>query len=401
MKTSAGPLQTTMLVTAAVLLVVSSSCQPPKQGRKLAKERWDKVSAQIKFTLAQQLYDNGDYEQAEKTVRQCLHADSKIAPAHLLLGKLLLANSSVDSAMSEFQRTVAIDPNLDEGWYLLGVSAQQQRDQNSACEYYKKAMSLNPANADYVLAVADIQVANDDFAQAEALLCQKMAAIPRDVPLKVAAADLMCRNGKNDRAIELYEQALLMTEDNEHIAEALGYCCMFSGRWKQAADIFYELVRKCQNEQQKRLYLAAAALCSMECGQYDTAVRCYRELQTEQRDNAAVWTKMGQAALGAGAVDRALRCGREALALRPDYADALILLGCAQYAGGEYVQAVKAFEKITPDNDNGGFLWIMRARCYEHLGQMEKAEDAREKASKMDPQGELADFLAKTMRLQG
>ena len=401
MKCSTHPFRTTVVVGAAILLAVCSSCQPPAPPRKAAKERWDKISAQIKFTLAQQLYDNGNYERAENTVRQCLDADPQIAPAHLLLGKLLLAKDDVDDAVGELQRTVDIDPKLDEAWYLLGVSAQQQRDQAKAFECYEKAMSLKPANVDYALAVAELQVARDNCEQAQALLSDKMAAMPQDISLKIAAADLMCRLGKEDQAIKLYEQAMLMTSDNDDIAEALGYCYMFSDKWKQAADIFYELVRQCQNEQEKKLYLEVAALCSMECGQYDTAVRCYHQLQTEERDNAAIWTKMGQAALGAGAVDRALRCGREALALRPDYADALTLVGCAQYARGDYAQALKAFEKITPDHDNGGFLWVMRARCCERLGQINRAKEARKKASEMDPHGEHADFLTRSMKLQG
>jgi len=389
-------LWTATLLLAPVVPVLCSGCQPPAQGRKAAKERWDKASAQIRLTLAEQLYDSGKYEQAERTVRQCLIADPRMPHAHLLLGKLLLARGGVDQAVSEFQRAVEINAELDEGWYWLGVSAQQQRDQTKAYECYEKAMSLNPTSVDYVLAAAEMHVAQGNSERAAALLNEKMAAIPDDISLKVAAADLMCRLGKDDRAIELYEQAILMTSDNADIAEALGYCYMFAAKWKQAADIFHQLVRQCQQDQQKKLYLEVAAMCSMNCAQYDKAVSCYRELGIEDQNDAGIWRKMGQAALGAGMADRALRCGREVLALRPGDADAIRLIGCAQYAAGDFAAAAGTFEKITLNHSSGAFAWFMRARCYERLGQTDKAEQAYKTALEMDPQSEFADFLAKS-----
>jgi Flp pilus assembly protein TadD len=103
---------------------------------------------------------------------------------------------------------------------------------------------------------------------------------------------------------------------------------------------------------------------------------------------------MGQAALGAGISHRALRCGREALALRPDYPEAVALLGSALYATGEFEAAVETFEKLTVDSTNGGFPWLMKARCYEKLGRQDEAQQAYEKAQEVDPGNRLGNLLA-------
>ncbi|MHC4619787.1 MAG: tetratricopeptide repeat protein [Planctomycetota bacterium] len=388
-------LRKTIVALIMTMLVVFAGCQTHAENRKAAKERWDKTSARIKLAVAKQEYDSGKYAHAEKNVRECIDADPQMAEAHLLLGKLLLREDKTAEALSALMLAVRLNEKVHEGWYWLGVAAQDNSDYSRAYEYYTKAMALEPTNVDYILAVADVQVARNNYSEAVNLLTRRMEALPRDVSLKVAAADLMLRAGKGDVAIGLYKQAMLMASDSDDIAESLGYCYVFGGKWTEAADVFDRLVENCRDEQRKELYLQVAALCNMNCGRYDRAVSCYGTLSVQERDNAEIWAKMGQAALGAGMNRRALACGQKALSLRPGYADAIALVGCAQYAGGDYAGAARSFEKITVNDKNGGFSLLMQARCYEQLGQRERAERAYETALEMNPNSILGDFLAK------
>jgi tetratricopeptide (TPR) repeat protein len=320
--------------------------------------------------------------------------------AHLLYGKLLLAEGRLNEAIGQLKFALNSNENLHEGWYLLGTAAQESRDYQQAYEYYEKALSLKPTNVHYILAVVDMQAARNNCFEAVTLLDEKIAALPSDVSLKVAAADVMCQLERNELAIELYKQAMLMTSDNEEIAEALGYCYLFSGNWKEAAEIFNKLTAHCTDKQQKKLYLQVTAMCSMNSAQYGRAIDCYSELSVEKRDDAKIWVKMGQAALGAGATKRAFMYGQKALALRPGYADAIALVGCARYAAGDYYAAVERFEEIAAGSRNEGFSWFMRARCYEQLGQTKEAKRAYKKALEINPHSELGDFLAKGKNIQ-
>jgi tetratricopeptide (TPR) repeat protein len=384
------------LTVVTLVLVACAGCGPSEPAKMLAQERWQKASARIKLSLAQQQYDEGRYEQATTTVRQCVQADQQFPLAHLLLGKLLLVQGDVDGATTELKLVLELDAELDEAWYWLGVSAQHQQDNEKAYEFYQKAITLKPTDVDYVLAVAEVMVARGDRAEAAAFLEQRILVLPNEISLHAATADLMCRLENHERAVQLYRKAMLMTEDNGDIAESLGYCYMFTGRWALASEVFGELVQSCSDEQKKSTYLEAEALCSMNCGRYDRAMACYRKLGRQDGDNAQIWVKMGQAALGAGISHRALRCGREALALRPDYPEAVALLGSALYATGEFEAAVETFEKLTVDSTNGGFPWLMKARCYEKLGRQDEAQQAYEKAQEVDPGNRLGNLLAGT-----
>jgi len=402
-------LRKTTIAAAVVLFLICAGCQSHAQSKEAAKLRWQKNSAQIKLTLAQQQYDNEKYTEAEKTINECIRADPEMPMAYLLLGKLLLTDDRAEKATEQLQLAVGLNENLDEGWYWLGVAAQQSRQNQLALSAYKKAMSLNSDNIDYILAVAEVLTAQKKDQDALRVLQEKLETKPRDVSLKVAAADLLFRTGKNEQAIELYRQAMLMTDENEDVAESLGYCYVFSGKWDDAGKIFYQLAERYKDklapeendrwiisdQRKKKVYLKMAALCSMKSGRYDRAVDCYSKLTVEQRDDAEVWVKMGQAALGAAMTEKAIMCGRKANSLRPGYPDAVVLIGSAQYADGDYAAALESFNKVSSNTNNAGFTWLMRARCYEKLGRMDKAEQAYKTAMRLNPDSALAALLAK------
>ena len=394
-------LRKTIIAVTSVVLAVCTGCESHAQNREAAKQKWDKTSAQIKLNLARQQIDVGDYDRAAKTIKECISADPQIPQAHLLLGKLLLAQGSAKDAVRELRLAVELDEELDEGWYWLGLYSQGQGQNPQSWQtkqtlfYYDKAMALKPANVDYIIAVAETYVAQEKPRQAVNLLEGKIASLPGEVSLKIAAAKLMCRLKRNERAIELYRQAMLMRGEDKEITESLGYCYVFDGRWDEATRIFGGLLERCAAGPKKKLYLEVMALCDMNSGQYDRAVSCYDKLSVTERDDADIWVKMGQAALGAGEVNRAFVCGKKALALRPGYADAVALMGCAQYASGDYAGAARSFKRIAADKKNSGFSWLMRARCYEQLGQTNEAERAYKKALEINPHSGLGDFLAK------
>jgi tetratricopeptide (TPR) repeat protein len=262
-------------ITAITLvLAVCAGCESHSESKKLAQKRWEKASVGIKLNLAQQKYENNCFDEARRVVSECVIADPNNTQAHLLYGKLLLLEGDRADAVRELQLAVKLDERLGEGWYWLGLATQGPEQSQQALFYGNKVLALNPTKVDNVLAVAEMYVKQEKLEEAIKLLEERMAAMPREISLKTAAADLMWA-GENERAIELYKQAMLMRGDDSSIAEALGYCYVFSGRWSEGAKIFNKLVEQCQDEQKKKLYLLTAALCGMNCPRYDRAVNCY------------------------------------------------------------------------------------------------------------------------------
>lgn len=402
-------LRKTVTTVTIVVLAACAGCQTHAQHKQAAEERWNQATSRIKFPLAERQYKAGSYRQATETIEQCLKADPDNPQVRLLYGKILVASGNRSKALEQFDLALESDKKLAEAWYWLGVVAEQNRDYDGACEHYLMASLLEPRDVDYILAVVDALVARNKTSEAVKLLNEKIKIMPHNVSLKVATADLLTREGDTKGAIRLYERAALLT-DTSDIAESLGYCYILDGQWNRAAEIFEKLLAEyeenatsqqhskmtSQENQRRKSLLRMLAICNMSAKRYDRAASCYSKLTVEERDNAEFWLQMGQAALGSGASNRAFMCAQKALRLRPGYTDAAVLLGCAQYASGDYLRAIESFSSIGTDAKNGGFSWLMIGRCYEQLGAVTQAQQAYEMAIEMNPDSELGDFLARS-----
>jgi tetratricopeptide (TPR) repeat protein len=383
------------VIAFAAIALITGGCETHKQNKTAASARWDKMSSQMKLTVAQQHFDNGKYTEAAKTIGECLKADPNMPQARLLVGKLLFVQGQVAQGTKEMEKAVELNAKLDDGWYWLGLAAEEKSQSDKAYEYYQKAIDLNGGNIDYILALARASVALNKTDEAIAMLKDKMGLFPSDVELKAKCADLLCRQQKYDEAIALYRQASMLAPQRVDIAESFGYCCVLAGRWADASEVFTKLAASCDDENKKSDYLQLLAMCQVNAGQYGNAVTSYSKLSAKERDSAQIWLRMGQAALGAGDAERAYTCSKRALAIQPDFADAIAIKGSAEYMKKEYADAVKSFEQIVRDPKHESFAWTMLSKCYEHLGDGEKAHAAAEKARAISKRFEMSDLLAK------
>ena len=377
------------IVTSMVIVVcaICIGCGTHFEGKEVVRQHWEKSSAQIKFNVAQQQYNDKRLDEAISTVSESVTADPCFPDARLMYGQLLFLKGRHKEAEEQLNEAVRLDENLKDGWYWLGMAAQQKGDYDKARDCYGKASELDPVNVDYALAVSETCIMQAEYDHAVRFLEDKIEAMPGEISLKVAAADLLTRMGRDEQAIALYKQAMLVHGDDDAIAESLGYCYVFSGKWRQGADIFTKLAANCLDEDRSKLYLKLVALCSMNSSQYRQAVHYYDRLSVAEIDNAEVWLKMGQAALGAGAAERARACGEKVLSLRPDSTDAVVLIGCAEYVLRNYGPALRCFERIADDDKNASLSTLMRARCYEKLEQTGKGGSAYEQALAKNPDG--------------
>jgi Tfp pilus assembly protein PilF len=86
------------------------------------------------------------------------------------MGKLQFAQTKTDLAEKSFDTAVALDRNMHQGWYYKGLIDQQNKKPAAALTNYKKAMSLQPDNVEYVTAVMQMYAASKDHKKAIGLL---------------------------------------------------------------------------------------------------------------------------------------------------------------------------------------------------------------------------------------
>ena len=383
------------LLCVGALLFVAGCNDDYAEKKQEMKLKWDADVAAAKVPLAIDLFEQGHIAEAEQMIRRCIRADKDLPQAHLLLGRIHLHNGRFSDAEEALTQALKLDKSLDEAWYLSGQTAQHSGKINEAFQCYQKALELRSGNKDYIVAVSDLYFQSHNYETAISFLDEQIRLHSGLVGLRLEKADMLVRMGQMAEAVKVYNQALLLRPDDGAVLSALGYCYIINKQWPDAAKIFENLSEVTAGPQ-KKSYLQLAAICSMNSRDYNTAVGSYDRMSVEQRDNAEFWLQMGQAALGANDADRAFWCGKKALSLKSGYCEAVTLIGCAQYAKGDFGQALKTFESNTPaDLKAKSFNQLMIARCLEQLGDRAGAVRAYKKALEMNPDSALANLVAK------
>jgi tetratricopeptide (TPR) repeat protein len=134
----------------------------------------------------------------------------------------------------------------------LGAAAEEKNELPKALGHYKRAISCQEDNFQYVNSTVRVYAELNQYTAAEEQLKKNMAASPTDWQFKAMYAQLMQRQHKLEEAIEYYRQAMIIAPDNGEIAESLGYCYVLSGMWEQAAAVFESVANACPDEKHKK-----------------------------------------------------------------------------------------------------------------------------------------------------
>jgi tetratricopeptide (TPR) repeat protein len=376
----------------AALIALFAGCQPQVDKKAVAIAKWQTQSSVANLPVAKDLLEKGQTNEAMGLIDKCLAAKKENAQANLMKGKVLYAQGKLTEAENYIHNAVEYDSKLDEGWFWLGAFAAKNDNQAMALSYYNKASNLEPANIEYITAIAEVYASQGKYDKAIEYLEQKSMNMPLNQDIAIVQADLYLRNGDIKTAIKIYKRILVTNGNDPEVIAALGYCYVIDQQWFQASEMFEKLVGDA-TAQQKETYLQLLAAISVSNSQYGKAVKYFDQLSVSKRDDATVWLKMGQAALGANASRRALACSKRALAIRSGWPDAIALKGCAQYLTGDYFRSIGTFKRIQSDQKLSGFAWLMTGRNLRKMGEHERATLAFKKASRLDPDSELVAFV--------
>lgn len=93
-------------------------------------------------------FQQGNYPEAEKMLREAVQVAPQDAFSHSILGIVLYQQGKYDEAVSILTRAVALDPNDAKSRNYLGISASQKGWQESAEQELRKAIELDPNYGD-------------------------------------------------------------------------------------------------------------------------------------------------------------------------------------------------------------------------------------------------------------
>jgi len=227
------------------------SSEEQQQFKKIPTNNMAALEAFFRGRSSYALNTSEGYSKAILHFQQAVKFDENFAQAHAQLALSLLEkvfygglSQEVQSAIAEpvIKRALALNPALSEAHQALGYLEQIKGNANAAEAAFKQAIQLNSNNA---------------------------------------AALMMYGNltswslGQPERAISLFQQAMLLDPQNSHPEQQLAEALMNTNRNKEAQRVLEALISKAPNFAQS--YRSLGILFNHKLYQHDQAIKAHRQ----------------------------------------------------------------------------------------------------------------------------
>lgn len=177
------------------------------------------VQAESLYMLARVYHARGEMERANKFYdKACMHAP-ELSPARFGLAQTLIWDEAYDEAAAHLRLLLGTCSNATDALAALGLlEVKAGKDRREAFVYLKKAIDLDPFNADLVLIEAlalqqhesDYPLSLDRYRKAVRLLEAQSKVVPADVLTNMG---VLCHETKQyEEALEMYGKALTAVE---------------------------------------------------------------------------------------------------------------------------------------------------------------------------------------------
>jgi tetratricopeptide (TPR) repeat protein len=283
----------------------------------------DPGSPQLNDALADLYFRTGQAREAEATARGLLKTSPNDIDAHRLLGRLYLrllseaqnsvsssspSGNTLDQAIEEFEKIIALDPKSVEDRMVLGQLYTVKHQPEKAEEQFKLAQQIDPDSEDVILNLSRVYAENGDLAHA--------AKIIEDVP----AAD---RTPKMEFALgAAYDQ---LKRPKDAIAA-----------YKRAADLDSDDART----------MGALAQALLNDDQLDEALKQYKLLADADPEDTGAVIHISEILRRQGKYEEALASVRKALKKDPDSLEAGYNEGLLLDVLGRYDESAGVYEHM-------------------------------------------------------
>jgi tetratricopeptide (TPR) repeat protein len=187
-----------------------------------------------------------------RDVLQPLLERNDSAEVQLVLGQALFADGRLDEALAAYQRAGRLNPNLPMLRLHLGAVYWRKQDTDSALAEWRKELAANPESyqANYTMGAA-LALSTSGGDEAVALLRKAVRLKPRSATALYQLAKLLWQRSKSQEALSLLERSVEADNKYREAHYLLGTVYQSLGRKQDAAREF-ALVKKMSQEEVNR-----------------------------------------------------------------------------------------------------------------------------------------------------
>ncbi|MCA9300452.1 MAG: tetratricopeptide repeat protein [Phycisphaerales bacterium] len=284
----------------------------------VAKERMNQIKSATEWDMARQAFLSGDLKKALTKVDLSLALNESVPKSHVLRGRILIEQGFLENAMDSFLRAEALDQQNVEAQYYLGIIFERFSEREKALARYERAAELDPANAQYVIAAAEMLIDLDRIGEAERYLSSRSTLFQHNAGVRHALGHIATLEGRHVEAVRMYNEARLLAPDDMSILEDL-IRAQVATRQYAAAEYNLNRILSVEDYQTRRDLQHARARCLMRL---DRPVEAREILLALTADDAGAtdvhaWVDLGNVAYVLKDLNRVRAASSRAIALAP------------------------------------------------------------------------------------
>ena len=349
-----------------------------------ATGRWKAMRSTLILQMAQQQFDAGDLEQAEKTLAEAVQVDSANPRLYALMGRVAMERGQLERSYNRFKTAIKMQPRHAPAHYYQGVVMQRWAQFDAALISYQRAYEIEPDNAAYLLAMSEMMVVLDRTDEAMKLLVEKMAYFDMNAGIRLAIGQMYTMQGVNDKAARYIRQAALIRPDDLQIQAELALALLRAGQPAEAA-IRLEQLSQEPSLAHRRDLARALAESYVAVGRIDQAKLLYIKMTRRHPMDADVWLKLGELALSQQDTAGAMLAAHRFKKLAPRRHEGDVLAGVVYSQQGQVEKALEQFDhaaQLAPDESTPV---VLRGITLERRGQLNAAAKAYAEALRREP----------------
>lgn len=384
---------TRMMMLAAALLAGAGlqGCAGMKgahtaQFREESAKRMAQMKAATEFDMSQQQFLAGDLDKARRSIENSISMNDKVARSHILRGRIMIEQGALETALGSLNDAIKLEGDHAEAHYYKGIIFERFNQFDNAMEAYDAALEAEPANAQYLLASAEMLIDQGQIDEAEARLLSGRRDFAHNAGVRQTLGHIASIRGDHRLAAEYYGQAVLLAPDDASLIEDLARAQFAARSFADAEASLRRASRDAANASRSDLKLLRAR-CLVELNKPVEA----REIllgvvaSDDGQQDASAWVDLGNVAVVLKDWLRVREAGRRATAIAPGRADGYILTALWQRDQNQLPQAIATLRQAVQRDTKDASAAKLAALIYQDMGRTQEAAAALAVAIERNP----------------
>ncbi len=351
----------------------------------LAKQKMSIMKAATEWSMARQAFLAGDLDKALTKVNTSLAHNDQVPKSYVLRGRIEFEQGDIGAAIESLRTAEAIDPEFVDAHYYLGVIQERLGKTEEAWASYALASELDNYNPDYAVAAAEMLVDLGRLDEAEAYM-NDGPAFEHHPGVRQTLGHIALMQGAPEKAVSLFEEALLLAPTDEVVLEGLIRAQMTTEQYRKAE---YNLATMLSNEEHEspRDLQHMRATCLMALDRPVEARKIYFSLTKDQAGQADIdaWVGLGNVSYVLSDSRSLRRSASRVVALAPERHEGYSLTALWFRNKGDNASALESARDAINASPRDADLLAFEGVLLMEMGQLDQARSSLASASNIDP----------------